>query len=90
MTQPQRQLHNDGPGPGGENPSYARPGPDATGDIRAAKSLAESAANARKNEAAGFIQSPQGSGVTGHEVGGGGAMWEWDAGLAINEVSGEA
>lgn len=66
----------------------AQPGPDATRQVAAVKRQAENAANTRKNEAAGLIQSPQGSGVTGHEVGGGGSMWEWDAGLAITDVEG--
>jgi len=85
-----KQIRNGATGTVSDNPSYAQPGPDASGDITAAKSTAESAADARKQETAGFITSPQGSGVGGHQMGGGGSMWEWDSGLAVNEVSGES
>jgi len=84
----QRHIHNGGGG--SVSAGYAQPGPDATGDISAAKATAEAAADTRKQETAGFIQSPQGSGIGGHEMGAGGSMWEWDSGLAINELPGES
>jgi hypothetical protein len=51
---------------------------------------AEAAGNERWNEGEGLLNSPQGSGTGGHTVGAGGNMWEWDAGLAISELAGEA
>lgn len=66
----------------------AQPGPDVTRQVASTKRQAENAANARKNEAAGLIQSPQGSGLSGHQVGGAGDMFAWDSGLAINDVEG--
>jgi hypothetical protein len=82
-----KQARNGNVGVAGEQ-NTARPGPDATGQITSTKRQAEAAANRRKNEAAGLIQSPQGSGVAGHQIGGGGDMFGWDAGLAINDVEG--
>ena len=89
MAYTDKQVRNGATGSGGEQNS-AQPGPNWAGDISAAQGTAEAAADARKQETAGFITSPQGSGVGGHQMGGGGSMWEWDSGLAVNEASGEA
>jgi hypothetical protein len=35
-----------------------------------------------------LMESPQGSGIGGHQVGAHGSMWAWDDGLAINDVEG--
>ena len=57
----------------------AVPGPDATGVIAAAKAQAEAAATSH--------------GVDGHamagELAGHAVSFEWDAGLAVNDVEGE-
>ena len=42
-----KQIRNGATGTVSDNPSYAQPGPDASGDITAAMSNAESAADAR-------------------------------------------
>jgi hypothetical protein len=50
----------------------------------------ESAALGRAAETIAEFQTPAGSGRGGHTVGAGGSMFEWDAGLAIDEGTGEA
>jgi hypothetical protein len=82
-------------GGGGQN--TAQPSVSLPGDIAALKAQAEAAAASvmgdvgpgqNTGEARGLLESPQGSGVDGHEIGSHGAMWEWDAGLAINDIEG--
>lgn len=85
---PKQQRNGADTGAAGSGATTAQPGPDATKQITSTKRQAENAANARKSEAAGLIQSPQGSGVSGHQIGGAGSMFEWDSGLAINDVEG--
>jgi len=85
MAYTAKQLRNGATGDGGEQQS-AQVGPGA--DVAGLMSTAEAAADARKRETAGFMQSPQGSGVGGHELGAGGDIWQWDSGLAINDVEG--
>jgi len=89
MTTP-KQDRNGVPGPGATGGNVAQPGPDAIGEIRSAQKQAQNAGTSRAFEGRGLFVSPAGSGVDGHEVGGYGAMFEWDAGLAINEPAGEA
>jgi hypothetical protein len=85
-TGPRQERIGNMPVAGEQN--SAQPGPDATRDITSVKRQAENAANRRKEETAGFIQSPQGSGAGGHELGGAGDMYVWDSGLAISDVEG--
>lgn len=87
MTTP-KQDRNGVPGPGATGGNVAMPGPDATKEIAGVMRQAEAAANTRKEQTAGFIESPAGAGVSGHQIGGGGSMFEWDSGLAINDVEG--
>jgi hypothetical protein len=56
------------------------------------KGRAESAGAYRMNEAVNAtFTSPFGGGTSGGEfVNPGGSMWQWDAGLAVAEVPGEA
>jgi len=76
---------------GGGEQNTALPGPSAAADIAVAKVQSESAAGVRGDEGAALLQSAQGSGAGGHpDIGGGGDMWEWDAGLAIGEMPREA
>jgi len=82
-----KQVRNGITSEAGEQNS-PQPGPDATREITGVKRQAENAANQRKSEAQGLLESPQGSGVAGHQVGGSGDMWSWDSGLAINDVEG--
>ena len=61
------------------------PGPTPTVPLMEA----QDAADVRMSEGHAFMTSPAGAGVEGHEIGGGGdMMFEWDAGLAINDVEG--
>jgi hypothetical protein len=85
---PKQQRNGADTGAPGSGATMAQPGPDATKQVQQAKRQAEGAANRRMNDAASLIKSPQGSGTTGHEVGGYGDMFAWDAGLAINDVEG--
>jgi hypothetical protein len=85
-TGPRQERIGNTPVAGEQN--SAQPGPDATREIGSLKRQAEGAAERRKDEAAGLIRSPQGSGVAGHQIGGAGSMFEWDSGLAINDVEG--
>jgi hypothetical protein len=48
---------------------------------------ARNAGMSRMSDAKSLIVSPQGSGVDGHQ-GGGGENFMWDAGLAVNDVEG--
>ncbi len=74
---------------GGGEQNTALPGPSSQADIAAAKVQSESAAGVRGDEGAALLQSAQGAGVGGHpDIGGGGSMWEWDAGLAIGDIEG--
>jgi len=84
-----KQDRNGVPGPDSTG-GVSLPGPDATGEIRSAQKQAQNAGTSRAFEGRGLFVSPAGSGVDGHEVGGYGAMFEWDAGLAVNEPAGEA
>ena len=84
-----KQERNGVPGPDSTG-GVSLPGPDATGEIRSAQKQAQAAGVAGSNEGRGLFVSPAGSGVDGHEVRGGGSMFEWDAGLAISEPAGEA
>jgi hypothetical protein len=72
-------------GGGGEQNPMPGPMPDVAGLM----SQSQSAAEVRSMEGRDLMASPQGSGAAGHEVGGYGAMFEWDAGLAIGEQPGE-
>jgi len=84
FTQKQeRNGANIGSADGGSN--TAQPGPMPPIPMAAAQSAAET----RAEEGHQFMILPQGSGVAGHEIGGYGAMFEWDAGLAIGEEPGE-
>jgi hypothetical protein len=82
-----KQVRNGITSEAGEQNS-AQPGPDVTRQVASTMRQSEAAANRRKNEPAGLIQSPKGSGVAGHRIGGGGDMFVWDSGLAINDVEG--
>ena len=79
--------------PGGtQNSGQTGPIPDVAG----VKPQSEVAALERTNQTQGIFESPQGSGpspastIDGAErqIGAGGNMWEWDAGLAIKEAAG--
>jgi hypothetical protein len=82
-----KQERNGATGSGGEQDS-AQPGPMP--NVSPLIGQAEAVANDRWNQGRDLLQSPQGSGTTGHQVGAAGNMWEWDSGLAISELSGEA
>ena len=88
MAYTDKQLRNGATGDSATQDT-ARPSVDLTATISGLQSQAEAAGNDRWNEGRGLIESPAGAGG-GREVGAGGSMWEWDAGLAINEMSGEA
>jgi hypothetical protein len=91
MAMTPKQDRNGVPGPMTTSPHTAQPGPDATKKIQSLMRQAENYGNARKNEAhSELLNTPQGSGVNGHEIGGGGNMYEWDSNLAVSEVPGEA
>ncbi len=85
-TTPRQERIGNMPVAGEQN--SAQPGPDVTKQVASTKRQAEAAANRRMSDAHSLIESPQGAGVSGHEVGTGGSTWEWDAGLAINDVEG--
>jgi len=83
-----KQERNGATGSAGEQQS-AQTGPIPNVPIGAA----EAAGNDRWNEGAGLLATPQGSGPSPggtRVVGAGGNIWEWDAGLAIGELPGEA
>jgi hypothetical protein len=80
-----KQQRNGNTGPAGEQDSMPGPYPDVGGVM----SASQSAADVRSTEGHDFMSSPAGSGAGGHQVGGYGAMFEWDAGLAIGEEPGE-
>jgi hypothetical protein len=81
-----KQVRNGATGDAGERSSQTGPVPN----VSPVMGQAESAGNDRWNEGRGLLESPQGSGTGGHQVGSGGSMWEWDSGLAVDELSGEA
>lgn len=68
---------------------HTPPSADLTGTVSGLMSSAQAVAASRINEAQNLMVSPAGSGVTGHMLGGGPNMWEWDDGLAIGEQAGE-
>jgi len=78
-----KQVRN-GADIGGADSNNPMPGPMPTVPL----SESQSAADVRMSEAHAFMTSPAGAGTAGHEIGGYGAMFEWDAGLAINDVEG--
>jgi hypothetical protein len=85
-----KQIRNGATGSGGEQQS-AQSGPMP--NVAPLQSQAESAGEDRWNEGAGLLATPQGSGPSPggtRVVGSGGNIWEWDAGLAISEMPGEA
>jgi len=71
---------------GGADQNTAQPGPSP--DVGGLMSGSQAAAEVKMAEAHAFWTSPAGSGVAGHQIGGYGAMFEWDAGLAIHDVEG--
>jgi len=86
-TGPRQERIGNMPVAGEQNSAEA--GPDVTRQVASVKRQAEAAANQRKRETQGFIESGQGSGLGGHaDIGTGGSTWEWDSGLAINDVEG--
>lgn len=94
MAMTPKQDRNGVPGPV-ETRNTAQPGLSAEADIRSAMATAQAAADARKRQAHEFMASPAGSGPTGSNVlpgrviaNPGGTVWQWDAGLAINDVEG--
>ena len=90
MTTP-KQDRNGVPGPGATGGNVSMPGPDSTAEIQSVKKAAEAFGNARKIETNNeLLNTPAGSGVNGHDFGGGGSMYEWDSALAVNEPAGEA
>lgn len=90
MAMTPKQDRNGVPGPGATGGNVAQPGPDATAEIRSVMRQATAAGNSGAAEGRGLFVSPAGSGVDGHEVRDYGSMFEWDAGLAVNEPAGEA
>jgi hypothetical protein len=89
MLTPKQERNGVGPDPAPGH-STAVPGPDTTSIISPAKGQSESAALGRAAETIAEFQTPAGSGRGGHTVGAGGSMFEWDAGLPIDEGTGEA
>jgi hypothetical protein len=90
MAYTDKQVRNGATGAVGDNTSVAQPGPMPTAEIAAEITQAVSVAESRDREAVDLLASPAGSGVAGHQIGGAGSMWEWDSGLAVNEVAGES
>jgi len=88
MAMTPKQERNGITGAAGGGGNVARPGPDATGEILALKGQSEAAADRRKQDTQGFIESPAGSGAAGLQIGGGGDMFVWDSGLAVSDVEG--
>jgi hypothetical protein len=89
MLTPKQERNGVGPDPApGHNTAVA--GPDVTATVSSAMGSSESAALGRAAETVAEFQTPAGSGRGGHTVGAGGSMFEWDAGLAIDEGTGEA
>jgi hypothetical protein len=93
MAYTPKQERNGATGSGGEQQS-AQPGP--YGDVASVMAQAQAAGDGRKGEAAGLFSSSEGSGPSPssdpfapeRQIGGAGAMYEWDAGLAINDYEG--
>lgn len=87
MTTP-KQDRNGVPGPASTGGNVAQPGPDATGEIARVMKQAQNAADARKQQTAGFIETSAGAGVDGHRIGAAATSYQWDDGLAVNDVEG--
>jgi hypothetical protein len=77
---------------GVETHNSAIPGPDWEATISSMKGRAEAAGAYRMNEGVNAtFMSPFGAGTSGGEyMNPGGSMWQWDAGLAVPEMPGEA
>ncbi len=90
MAMTDKQDRNGVPGPMATE-NTAQPGPDATKQIQSVMRQAMNYGEARKNETnREILDTPQGSGVGGHQLGGGADMYDWDSNLAVDELSGEA
>ena len=95
MAYTDKQVRNGATGSGGEQNS-AQPGPMP--DLSGMKIASETAAIGRTNQAQDIFQSPAGSGpspastveAAERQIGAAGNMWEWDSGLQVDELSGEA
>jgi hypothetical protein len=85
MADSVKQQRNGNTGRAGEQ-NTAQPGPDATSQVASVKRQAEAAAIRRKSETAGMIDTAQGSGVNGHQLGANGDMYDWKSGLAVNST----
>ena len=86
MAYTDKQMRNGATGDSGtQNTAVSGPMP---ADVGGLMQQAESAAAATMAEGHALMESPQGSGVSGHEVGTHGSTYEWDSGLAINDVEG--
>jgi hypothetical protein len=88
MAMTPKQDRNGGPGPEGDR--VTGPSNDMTNEIRSTMKAAQNAGIRRADEGRRLFDSPAGSGVDGHEVGGGGNMYEWDSSLAVREQTGES
>jgi hypothetical protein len=92
-----KQLRNGATGDSATQDT-AQPSVDVTGLVSAEIGAAQTAAAERGRETAAMLSSPQGSGpaadstvgAPGRQVGAGGSIYEWDSGLPINELAGEA
>ncbi len=74
------KQERNGAAQGGGGQNTAVPGPSAQADIAAAKAQAEAAGMANMTEGHAMTDT-----TSGHTV-----SFEWDAGLAIGEMAGEA
>jgi len=89
-----KQIRNGATGDGGERSTQPGPMPDIAPLIPQAVNAAEG----RGQDAAVMLSSPQGSGPSSSSyptapervVGANGNIWEWDSGLAVSEMPGEA
>ncbi len=85
MGYTQKQERNGATGnAGGQNSAQ----PSSVVDVAPVQAQAESAGLLFDGDGHALLASPQGAGSGGHTVGGGGSMFEWDAGLAINDYEG--
>jgi hypothetical protein len=92
-----KQLRNGATGDSATQDT-AQPSVDVTALVSSEISAAQAAAAERGRETAAMLSSPQGSGPSAdstvgapaRQVGSGGSMYEWDSGLAINELAGES
>ena len=90
-----KQARNGVPGPS-DTHNTAQPGPMP--DVSGPKIAAETEAIGRTSQGQDIFNSPAGSGPSSastiqdaeRQIGAAGNMWEWDSGLAIDELSGEA